>query len=70
VFPSNGYSLATRWADHRKESEDASPHAMATVWFLAAVAVLLQVLTNRAVRLLWGELYFIATSKHLAFGYR
>jgi Dolichyl-phosphate-mannose-protein mannosyltransferase len=52
-----------------KEAEDASPRAMAIAWFLAAIAVILQMLTNGRYGYFRDELYFIATSKHLAFGY-
>jgi hypothetical protein len=52
-----------------KQAEDALPHEMAIVWFLAAIAVLLQMLTNGRYGYFRDELYFIATSKHLAFGY-
>jgi hypothetical protein len=52
-----------------KQAEAASPHAMAMAWFLAAIAVLLQMLTNGRYGYFRDELYFIATSKHLAFGY-
>jgi Dolichyl-phosphate-mannose-protein mannosyltransferase len=52
-----------------KEAENASAHVMAIVCFLAAVAVLLQMLTNGRYGYFRDELYFIATSKHLAFGY-
>jgi len=52
-----------------KEAEDASPHATAIAWFLAALAVILQMLTNGRYGYFRDELYFIATSKHLALGY-
>ena len=47
----------------------AEPHAMVIAWTLAAVAILLQMLTNGRYGYFRDELYFIATSKHLAFGY-
>ena len=52
-----------------KGAQAASPPAMAIAWFLAAIAVLLQMLTNGRYGYFRDELYFIATSKHLAFGY-
>ncbi len=52
-----------------KEAEDASPHAMAIASLLAAIAVILQILTNGRYGYFRDELNFIATSKHLAFGY-
>ncbi len=42
---------------------------MAVAWSLAVIAVLLQMLTNERYGYFRDELYFIATSKHLAFGY-
>src|SRR6202050_824783 len=42
---------------------------MAIAWVLAAVAVLAQMLTNGRYGYFRDELYFIATSNHLAFGY-
>ena len=52
-----------------KEEEAAWPSAMVIAWFLAAIAVVLQTLTNNQYGYFRDELYFIATSKHLAFGY-
>jgi hypothetical protein len=52
-----------------KEAEGPSPRAVTIAWFLAAIAVLLQMLTNGRYGYFRDELYFIATSKHLAFGY-
>lgn len=52
-----------------KKAKDASPHVMAIACLLAAIAVLLQMLTNGLYGYFRDELYFIATSKHLAFGY-
>jgi 4-amino-4-deoxy-L-arabinose transferase-like glycosyltransferase len=43
--------------------------AIAIGWGLAAIAVFLQMLTNGRYGYFRDELYFIATSKHLAFGY-
>lgn len=42
---------------------------MAIAWTLAAVAVLLQTLTNGRYGYFRDELYFIACSRHLAWGY-
>jgi len=42
---------------------------MLPVWLLGVAAFLLQILTNTHYGYFRDELYFIATSKHLAFGY-
>ena len=52
-----------------KKAEAVSPQAMAIAWCLVAIAVLLQMVTNGRYGYFRDELYFIATSKHLAFGY-
>jgi hypothetical protein len=52
-----------------QQTKPVSPHAMVIAWSLAAIAVLLQMLTNGRYGYFPDELYFIATSKHLAFGY-
>src|SRR5215472_10090545 len=51
------------------KAEAVSPRVMVIAWSLAAIAVLLQMLTNGRYGYFRDELYFIATSKHLAFGY-
>ncbi len=42
---------------------------MAVAWFLAAAAVLLHIATNGRYGYFRDELYYIATSDHLAWGY-
>jgi 4-amino-4-deoxy-L-arabinose transferase-like glycosyltransferase len=46
-----------------------SSRELTSAWILAAVAVLVQVLTNHRYGYFRDELYFIACGEHLAFGY-
>src|SRR6202453_1016706 len=56
----------SRIADRR---ESFLSGGMAIAWVLAAVAVLVQMLTDGRYGYFRDELYYIATSNHLAFGY-
>jgi hypothetical protein len=47
----------------------ASPHAIRIAWAIAAAGVVLQMATNGRYGYFRDELYFLATSDHLAFGY-
>ncbi len=55
--------------NHVPESATSSSHAIAIAYCLAVFGFLLQMLTNGRYGYFRDELYFIATSDHLAFGY-
>jgi dolichyl-phosphate-mannose-protein mannosyltransferase len=62
-------SVTERQPDAAGDRELLFSGGMAIAWVLAAVAVLLQMLTDGRYGYFRDELYFIATSSHLAWGY-
>lgn len=61
--------VAGRQGDLAGKRESLFSGAMTIAWALAAVAVLVQMLTDGRYGYFRDELYFIATSHHLAWGY-
>ena len=66
-FANESFSARQRNIDGGRESLFSG--GMAIAWAVAAVAVLLQTLTDGRYGYFRDELYFIATSNHLAWGY-
>jgi Dolichyl-phosphate-mannose-protein mannosyltransferase len=62
-------SVTERQPDAAGDRESLFSGGMAIAWVLAAVAVALQMLTDGRYGYFRDELYFIATSNHLAWGY-
>jgi hypothetical protein len=54
---------------HRIDDHDSPNGEMTIAWALAALAILIQMLTNGRYGYFRDELYYLAASDHLAFGY-
>src|SRR5271169_5505898 len=63
------HSASARQRDITGNRKSLFSGEMAIAWALAAVAVLVQMLTDGHYGYFRDELYFIATSNHLAWGY-
>jgi 4-amino-4-deoxy-L-arabinose transferase-like glycosyltransferase len=54
---------------HRVDDQETRANGMQIAWTLAALAILLQMLTNARYGYFRDELYYLAASEHLAVGY-